>query len=159
MSAEEGRFDVFLSHNSKDKPLVKELAVWLKERGLKVWYDEWELRPGMTWIEKLQEGLQQSQVIIVFIGEHGRGPWHDQEMQAALLKSVKHDCPVIPVWLPGCPEQPEIPSFLEIRTWVDFRNGLDDEAAREKLLWGITGQKPETDIQRPVLGTDVTHLY
>jgi hypothetical protein len=25
---------------------------------------------------------------------------------------------------------------------VDLRNGLDDDAAKAKLLWGITGQQP-----------------
>jgi hypothetical protein len=136
------QFDAFLSHNSQDKPQVEQIAIWLQAQNLKVLFDKWELRPGMIWPEKLQEGLQQSRVIIVFIGEHGRGPWHDQEMRAALWKSVKHDCPVIPVLLPGCPEKPEIPPFLEIRTRVDLRKGLDDDAAKEELLCGITGQKP-----------------
>jgi hypothetical protein len=38
-------FDVFLSHNSNDKPSVKALGTALKQRGLSVWLDEWELRP------------------------------------------------------------------------------------------------------------------
>jgi hypothetical protein len=36
-------FDVFLSHNSKDKPRVRKLAVALRDRGLRVWLDEWVL--------------------------------------------------------------------------------------------------------------------
>lgn len=42
-------FDVFLSHNSKDKPAVRTLGTALKQRGLSVWLDEWELRPGTLW--------------------------------------------------------------------------------------------------------------
>ena len=38
-------FDVFLSHNSKDKPDVRELAEALRARGLRVWLDECELVP------------------------------------------------------------------------------------------------------------------
>jgi hypothetical protein len=152
MSAEEVRFDVFLSHNSKDKPLVKELAVWLKAQGIKVWYDEWELRPGMPWQRELEQGIVQSGTTIICFGQAGFGTWHEPEMRAAISESMQRGCPVIPVLLPGCPANLELPLFLQDRTWVDFRNGLDDEAARGKLLWGITGQKPETETQRLVLG-------
>lgn len=48
------KFDVFLSHNSKDKPAVKTLGTTLKQRGLSVWLDEWELRPGLTWQDALE---------------------------------------------------------------------------------------------------------
>jgi hypothetical protein len=33
-------FDVFLSHNGKDKPAVRELKRRLSARGLAVWLDE-----------------------------------------------------------------------------------------------------------------------
>ncbi len=40
------KYDVFLSHSSKDKPVVRELANRLKKDKLRVWFDEWELKPG-----------------------------------------------------------------------------------------------------------------
>jgi TIR domain len=51
-------FDVFLSHNSKDKPAVRQLGAALKRRGMTVWLDEWELPPGQPWQEKLEEIIQ-----------------------------------------------------------------------------------------------------
>ncbi len=39
-------FDVFLCHNSADKPAVKRIGEKLKQRGILPWLDEWELRPG-----------------------------------------------------------------------------------------------------------------
>ena len=39
-------FDVFLSHSSKDKAIVRPLAERLRAHGLQVWFDEWELRLG-----------------------------------------------------------------------------------------------------------------
>jgi hypothetical protein len=53
-------FDVFLSHNSKDKPHVRQLGVALKNRGLNVWLDEWELVPGRPWQEALEEIIRTS---------------------------------------------------------------------------------------------------
>ena len=39
-------YDVFLSHNRKDKPRVIALAERLKEAGLRVWLDDWVIKPG-----------------------------------------------------------------------------------------------------------------
>ena len=38
--------DVFLSHSSKDKAVVRAVAERLRADGLRVWLDEWELKPG-----------------------------------------------------------------------------------------------------------------
>jgi hypothetical protein len=37
---------VFLSHRSKDKAVVRPLAERLRGDGLRVWFDEWEIKPG-----------------------------------------------------------------------------------------------------------------
>ena len=39
-------YDVFLSHSSKDKAVVRPLAERLRKDGLKVWFDEREIKPG-----------------------------------------------------------------------------------------------------------------
>src|SRR5689334_20379847 len=38
--------DVFLSYSNKDKTVVHALAERLRDDGLRVWLDEWEIRPG-----------------------------------------------------------------------------------------------------------------
>jgi len=45
--------DVFLSHSAKDKAVVRPLAERLRADGVKVWFDEWVLKPGDS-IEKNQ---------------------------------------------------------------------------------------------------------
>ena len=39
-------YDVFPSYSSKDKAVVRPLAERLRKDGLKVWFDEWVLKPG-----------------------------------------------------------------------------------------------------------------
>ncbi len=51
-------FDVFLCHNSKDKPEVKRIAELLKAQGIVPWLDEWELRPGLPWQRALEEQIE-----------------------------------------------------------------------------------------------------
>ena len=41
-------YDVFLSHNSKDKPRVRRLAERLKAAGVRVWLDEWVIQAGTS---------------------------------------------------------------------------------------------------------------
>ena len=68
-------YDVFLSHNSRDKSLIEPLAEELKAKGIKVWLDAWALVPGETWQDGLANGLEQSEAIVVAFGEQGVGNW------------------------------------------------------------------------------------
>jgi hypothetical protein len=142
-----GEFNVFLSHNSQDKPAVRELAVALRKRGLRVWLDEDELRPGIGGLNSLEDGIRVSASVAVLIGKDGLGPWEDEEMQAALRLAVEDRRPVIPVILPDAPRPPDRPLFLNNRTWVDLRPALSEDGLN-RLVWGITNVKP--DPQPPI---------
>ena len=144
-TAEENKidgFDVFLCHNSSDKPLVRSLATQLKERGFSVWLDEWELIPGRPWQEALEETIDKIASAAILVGPDGLGPWQDREMRAFLSEFVRRVVPVIPVLLPGAPANPELPIFLRQFSWVDLRGGLSEDTL-DRLQWGITGKKPK----------------
>lgn len=110
------KFDVFVSHNSKDKPSVRELAQRLRDRGIRVWIDEDQLIPGRNWQPLLEHGIEQSATGAVLVGKDGSGPWEDEEMQVLLDEAVYNGKAVIPVLLPSAPEQPKLPRFLRNRT-------------------------------------------
>ena len=48
-------YDVFLSHSAKDKPVVRDVAERLRKDGLRVWFDEWEIRPGDSIPAKIED--------------------------------------------------------------------------------------------------------
>jgi hypothetical protein len=135
-----GEYDVFLSHNGMDKPIVCELSKRLESANLRVWLDENQLRPGMPFQDLLERGIRASTSVAVMIGKDGIGPWENEEMRAALQLATRKELPVIPVPLPDAPKRPELPLFLALRTWVDLRPKMTDENL-EKLIWGITGEK------------------
>ena len=58
-------YDVFLSHNSKDKPRVQKLAERLRDKGLKVWFDNWIIKPGDDIFLTIENGLQNSRALIL----------------------------------------------------------------------------------------------
>jgi WD40 repeat protein len=140
------RYDVFLSHNSSDKPAVFEIAKRLRKAGVEPFVDAWHLVPGEPWQEALEGALDASRSCAVFLGPKGFGPWENEEMRAALSMRVSDDdYRVIPVLLPDAvlPERGRLPRFLSRLTWVDFRPGLDDAAAFDRLVSGIRGLAPD----------------
>ncbi len=136
-------FDVFLCHNGSDKAAVKEIGKQLREKGLLPWLDEWELQPGLPWQRALERQIDNIKSVAVFVGKDGMGPWQQMELEAFLRKFVRRGCPVIPVILADAPREPQLPTFLEGMTWVDFRKTEPDPLTR--LIWGITGRRPDYD--------------
>ena len=66
-------FDVFLSHSSKDKSIVRAIAERLRADGLRVWLDAWEIRPGDSIPAKIEEGLERSRVLVLCMSAHAFG--------------------------------------------------------------------------------------
>jgi hypothetical protein len=96
------RYDVFLSYNSQDRLAVHEVAERLKDEGLVLYLEEWELAPGREFQPALAEGLRDSKTCVVFLGPNGLGPWQKQELQVAIDKRARDEAfHVIPVLLPG----------------------------------------------------------
>jgi hypothetical protein len=139
-------FDVFLSHNSKDKPEVEQIGKMLeKTYSVKCWLDKWNLVPGDPWQEELEKALDDSQTVAVFVGPHTISPWENEEFRSAIEVRVQDKSRrVIPVLLPGAPDNRDLllPRFLTRLTWVDFRNGLQDKEMLYRLFCGIKGLAP-----------------
>jgi GTPase SAR1 family protein len=136
---EVAEFDVFLCHDWRDKPAVRRLAQDLRERGIRPWLDEQELRPGMPWQRELEDQIQSIPAVIVAVGSQV-GPWQDQELGGFLRQFVRRRCRVIPVLLPGA-DAPDLPAFLDGMTWVELEKTSPDPL--DQLVWGITGRHPD----------------
>jgi hypothetical protein len=134
-------FDVFLCHNSKEKPGVRKICNLLKKANIKPWLDIEQLRPGLPWQTELEKVIERIGAAAVFVGKSGIGPWQDNEIKAFLTEFVRRKCPVIPVLLPGVKSPPALPIFLNQMTWVDLRKS--QKQSIKELAWGITGKKPE----------------
>jgi hypothetical protein len=91
----------FISHDSRNKDLVRPLAESLRSLICPVWYDEFALTPGMSLRKSIDVGLRDTERCIVvlspeFIGNDG---WPAFEFDGAFGKHVKGGGNVIiPVW-------------------------------------------------------------
>jgi len=66
-------YDVFLSYSSEDKATVRELADRLKQDGLRVWFDELEIRAGDNIMFKVEQGLESSRLLLLCMSSSAFG--------------------------------------------------------------------------------------
>ena len=131
----EKTFDVFLCHNSKDKPAVRVLDTRLKAAGIKTWFDEESLMPGTIWQDELEKQIGSIRVCAVIVGPNGEGPWQEIERRTFINEFANRSCPIIPVLIDGAPTAPVLPLFLRNFMWCDIRNG--DERQFDRLVASI----------------------
>lgn len=73
MATADFTYDVFLSHSVKDKNTVQPLAERLRNDGLRVWYADWEIKPGDDARSKTEKGLEQSRVLALCLSANALG--------------------------------------------------------------------------------------
>ena len=141
------QFDVFLSHSSHDKAVVHDLAERLRDDGLKVWFDDWVIKPGDSIPSKIDAGLDQSAVMVLCMSAHAFGSdWAQLERYTfQFLDPLNKERRVIPLRLDDAP----LPRTLAQFKYVDWRQ--DREQAWRELLEACRGTNPppiKIDIDR-----------
>lgn len=136
------RFDVFISYTSEDKSVVRSLAEKLTERGIRVWFDQWELRPGDSIVRVLSDAIASATAFLVCVGGKTGGRWMEHELNQVLQSREDRKQLVIPVLLPGA--EPELlPDVLRQYQSLDLRDGLTDDGVNS-LSSSITRRRRRT---------------
>jgi DNA-binding response OmpR family regulator len=139
----QGKFDVFLSHNSKDKAAVEKIAKRLVTVGIRPWLDKWNLSPGDTLSEALEKAVKTIPCAALCFGPADIGKWHILEIRAFVERWASGDARMIPVLLPDVTDTPELPMFVRQTVWVDMRNWeTEDNDGFYRLVCGILARAP-----------------
>jgi WD40 repeat protein/RNase P subunit RPR2 len=139
-------FDVFLSHNSKDKARVRRLAERLRGAGLRVWFDEWVIRPGDDIYLSIEHGLEAARTLVLCLSPTALGSeWVGLERSTVLFRDPGNaDRRFIPLLLADC----VLPDTIRRYKYVDFRE--EAEAAFEELLSACRSTEQQVaPVQRP----------
>ena len=109
-------YDVFLSHSSRDKAIVRPLAEKLRADGLRVWLDDWEIRPGDSVPAKIEEGLESSRVLVLCMSANAFGSdWAGLEAGTFRFRDpLNKDRRFIPLRLDHAPIKGSLAQFLYI---------------------------------------------
>ncbi len=87
---EDPKFDVFLSHSAKDKTTVRALAERMRAAGLRVWFDEWEIKVGDSIPAKIEAGLEDSAFLVLCMARHDLPQTHQRT--SAKNRTICQDC-------------------------------------------------------------------
>jgi hypothetical protein len=121
-------YDVFLSHNSRDKVAVRELAARLRSDGLRVWFDEWEISPGDIIGLKIERGLDDSRALVLVMSTNAfSSDWVSLERHAAMFRDPANtERRFVPLRLDDCTP----PSALRQFAYVDWRERSEEQYAK-----------------------------
>ena len=117
------QYDVFLSHNRADKPRVRALAERLRSAGLRVWFDEWVIKPGDDIYLAIERGLEAARVQVLCLSPEALGSeWVALERSTVLFRDPTNaGRRFVPLLLTDC----DLPDTLKRYKYVDFRGELD----------------------------------
>jgi hypothetical protein len=108
------KYDVFISYSLKDRAWARNLFKALQERGISVWYDENEVRPGDSLLDRIHEGLNKSHGVIFLISAGAsKSNWAAAELGAAL---ALHKL-IIPIVQEGISPE-DIPGPIRLRRYL-----------------------------------------
>jgi len=123
-------YDVFLSHNARDKPRVRALAEELRAAGLRVWFDEWVIKPGDDIYMAIERGLEAARAQVLCLTQEALGSeWVALERSTVLFRDPTNaGRRFIPLLLADC----NLPDALRRYKYVDYRRKT--KAAFAELL-------------------------
>jgi len=115
---------LFISYSSKDKKFSEKLATDLKNLGIGIWLDKWEIKVGDSIIEKIGKGIKDNDFLGIVLSPNSvSSNWVRKELSAALIKELKSKSVVIlPILLRDC----EIPPLISDKKYADFRYNYDN---------------------------------
>ena len=89
---------VFLSYASEDKELARQVANTLQKNGIETWWDDWEIKPGDSMRQKIDEGIGGCTHFLVLLTKQSIDKeWVKIEMDAGFVRKLKGKCRFIPV--------------------------------------------------------------
>lgn len=132
---------IYLAHASEDKDLAKPLADGLVERGIPVWYDNWEIRYGDSLRRKMEQGLGDCTHFLVLLTETSiNKPWVNEEIDAGLMSAVEGSAKFIGLryQLPLASVSP----FLRTRLTPEYVVGSECLDALASDIYGVSMRPP-----------------
>lgn len=146
---ESGEPSVFISYQSDDQDVARELALFFASEGIDPWYYEWKVSLGDSNTEKLNRGLSQcSHFILVWSHNSAdqEGGWFHREAQSQINRAITTGNPqIIPVRLDDTP----LPELIRDQNYHRYDGGTEED--RSALIREVLGEGPSETFVRAVV--------
>jgi hypothetical protein len=122
----------FISYSRKDEDFVLHLCKKLKEVGVEIWLDQWDIAPGDNWDKSIDEALFKCTRMLIILSPDAVD---SKEVQSELYTFFNDDKPVIPIVYRSC----RIPRRLNVIQHINFTSSdLGNKNKIEELVKLIT---------------------
>lgn len=127
-SAAAKRYQVFLSYASADKEIAQKIVAELRQEGIRVWFDTYELQPADSIAEAIVRAISASDYLVVLLSPHSvNSVWVQKELGATLSRDLTaRDITLLPVLIADC----EIPPPLAYYQYLDLRTDFEEGVSR-----------------------------
>ncbi len=136
---------VFISYTQEDKRYATLIANALEQAGHEVWYDKWSLRVGDNLIQKINEGLKETDALIVIVSKYAlRSKWVMHEFSAIALGDLSsRKSRVIPVLV----DKSSVPQYLARYVYVDLTTDVD--GGIQRILAALSEKPTKEPTEKP----------
>ncbi len=138
---EQFEFDVFVSYSHQDQATVLDLAQRLRDAGVGVWLDQWEIQVGDSIPAKIEYGLEHSRLLLLCISQHAlEADWVTLESQSFRFRDpINTARRMIPVRL----DDAEVKGSLAQFRALDWRGKTAEPFAQLRALCLVPVNQPE----------------
>ena len=139
---------VFVSHASEDKDrFVLQFAERLRQKGIDVWLDKWEMLPGDSLVDKIfEEGIKEAKAVVVVLSKFSvEKPWVKEELNAAFVKKINNGSKLIPVVIDDC----NLPEALKSILWELITDLSTYDSSLDRIVASVFGANDKPPIGSP----------
>jgi hypothetical protein len=125
----------FVSYAREDQDFVLRLASGLKERGVPIWLDQWDIAAGADWDQTIDTGLRECTKLIVVLSDAAVS---SKQVRGEIQAAFDDNKPIVPVLHKEC----TVPRVLRLIQNIDFTGRVNETEAMERLAHALQDQPP-----------------
>lgn len=141
--------DIFISYSSLDSEFVENLVSKLRSKGVSLWFDKSEIKPGDYLRERINAAIDNVDYLLTVISENSiSSEWVRREIDSAMVRELdEKQIRLIPLLI-GDVKPSNLPADIRGKNFLDFRNEDIGKRDFERLLHLL---KPELRLRKEFL--------
>ena len=114
------KFDIFISHSTKEKTLAYDICEFLESHNLRCWIAPRNIDAGKDYAESITEGIKACRIcLLIFSEDSNKSKYVLREIE----RSVNYDLTLIPLKVDTAVPSPSLEFFTSSVQWIDAQKG------------------------------------
>ena len=122
---------IFISYAREDKDFGFLLGEKLKQQGVPIWLDQWNIRAGANWDKAIDKAISSCAKFLILLSPSAL---ESREIRNELYTALREEKLIIPVLYKPCP----LPRQLRTLQYIDLTSGgLENKNAFDHLMYAL----------------------